>query len=249
MTLVITGLGLSFRRHDGGRLTPLQGIDLRLQCGEVLGLVGGSGAGKSLVASALMQTLPRNAEPRGTILLDGAPVRQGSIALAPQGIDALDPLAPVGRQMARFGRLAGLDPVTSSERADRLLAELDLTPDTRTKHPHMLSGGMAKRVLLATSLMGGAKILIADEPTLGLDPANADRIMTCLAALAGPARGVLVISHDLPRLAKIAGRIIVLRDGEMVEEAAAGAFCGEGHALAHPFSRALWQAQLIEGAA
>jgi peptide/nickel transport system ATP-binding protein len=249
MTLAITGLGLSFRRHDGGRLTPLRDIDLRLQCGEVLGLVGGSGAGKSLVASALMQTLPRNAERRGTVLMDGMPVPQGSIALAPQGIDALDPLAPIGRQLMRFGRLAGLDPVTARERADRLLAELDLGPDTKDKHPHMLSGGMAKRVLLATSLMGGAKILIADEPTLGLDPVNADRIMACLAALAGPDRGVLVISHDLPRLVKIAERVIVLREGEMVEEADASAFKGDGHALAHPFSRALWQAQLIEDAA
>jgi peptide/nickel transport system ATP-binding protein len=248
MTLVVTGLGLSFRRHDGGRLTPLAGVDLTLARGDILGLVGGSGAGKSLVATVLMDMLPRNAERRGTVEMDGGPVRDGMIALAPQGIDALDPLAPVGRQLMRFGRLAGTDPGTAKTRALQLLAELDLAPEVMDLHPHMLSGGMAKRVLLATSLMGGAKILIADEPTLGLDPANADRIMACLAALAGPERGVLVISHDLPRLVAIARRVIVLREGQMVEEADARAFTGEGTALTHSFSRALWRAQLREDA-
>ncbi|MBI6629942.1 ATP-binding cassette domain-containing protein [Pontibaca salina] len=245
MSLEIRGLGLSFRQHNGRRLEPLSGVNLTLDAGEVVGIVGSSGAGKSLVAAAIMGLLPRNAEATGSVQIDGAPITKGDVALAPQGIDALDPMAPVGRQLTRFARLAGLSADAGRRRIENIMQQVQLPAPVLTLYPHMLSGGMAKRVLLATALIGRARILIADEPTLGVDPATADQIMNCLGGLAGPERAVLVISHDLPRLLGIAARLTVLKDGRMVEVCPSEHFRGIGERLVHPFTQALWQAQPV----
>jgi len=239
--LRVVGLGIAFRQHDGRRLVPLDGVSLTVGRGQVAGLIGGSGAGKSLVAEALCGLLPRNAEVSGRLTIDGKPPRAGDVALAPQGIDALDPLARVGAQIARFARLAGRDVQTAA-----LAADLDLPPSALDAWPHELSGGMAKRALIATALATGAPFLIADEPTLGLDPATADRIMDLLGGLGARGIGVLIISHDLPRLVARASHITILKDGRMVETAPAPAFASG--ALAQPFSRALWAAQTWDAA-
>lgn len=234
--LRVENLGVSFRQHDGARLQPLAGVSLQVARGEVVGLIGGSGAGKSLVAEALLGLLPRNADVEGRMTLGGEPVAVGRVALAPQGVDALDPLARIGVQLRRFARLAG-----RSVDVPALLASLDLPAAAARAYPHELSGGMAKRALIATALASGADTLIADEPTLGLDPDVADATMQLFARLARDGKGVLVISHDLPRLVAIASRVTILQEGRMVETAAASAFAGG--ALEHPFSRALWNAQ------
>jgi peptide/nickel transport system ATP-binding protein len=234
--LLVEDLGLRFRRHDGGCVTALEGVTLRLNRREVVGLVGGSGAGKSLVAEALCGLLPRNAEVTGRLTVDGVPPRPGQIALAPQGVDALDPLARIGVQIARFARLGGRE-----VDAGRLLAGLGLSAEVAHAWPHELSGGMAKRALIATALATGAEWVIADEPTLGLDPETAERIIALLAGLAWQGRGVLIISHDLPRLVAQASRVTILREGRMVETAETTAFAGDG--LLHPYARDLWAAQ------
>lgn len=234
--LAVEGLTIRFRQHDGRRLTPLEGVTLQVARGEVAGLIGGSGAGKSLVAEALCGLLPRNAEVEGRLSVDDLTPGPGAIALAPQGIDALDPLARIGAQIARFARLAGRA-VDAGALADRL----GLAPSALDAWPHELSGGMAKRALIATALANGASYLIADEPTLGLDPDTADRIMDLLAGLAADGIGVLLISHDLPRLVARAARVTILREGRMVETAPAVAFAGG--ALREGFSQDLWAAQ------
>mgnify|MGYP000179515222 CR=1 FL=1 len=222
----------------------LDRVTLALSAGEIVGLTGSSGAGKSLVAEALCGDLPGDAQRGGRITLAGQPVPPHAIALAPQRLDALDPLTRVGRQVARFARLGGRRP-----QVRRTLEEVGLAADTAQLFPHQLSGGMARRVLLATALATGAGWLVADEPTVGLDAAAADRIMARLAALARGGRGLIVISHDLPRLAAIAARIVVLHEGRQVETAPASAFAGDGRMLRAPLSRALWQAQPQEVAA
>ena len=237
--LEVRDLSVAFRQHDGSVLRPLEGVSLVVAPGEVAGLVGGSGAGKSLVSEALTGGLPRNAELSGALLVDGAPPRRGQVALAPQGVDALDPLARVGRQVERFARLAG-----RQADATALFARLGLPEATLMAWPHELSGGMAKRALIATALATEADYLIADEPTLGLDPDNADRIMALLGGLAAEGKGVLIISHDLPRLVGTASRVTVLREGHPVETAPSRAFTGG--TLRHAFSRELWQAQFWE---
>jgi peptide/nickel transport system ATP-binding protein len=236
--LVIEGLSVRFRRHGAPPLTVLDGLDLTAPRGAVTGLCGASGAGKSLIAAAIAGTLPRNAETAGRIVVDGQAPAPGRIALAPQGLDALDPLARVGTQIARFARLAGRD-----VDATGLLARLGLAAEVARAWPHELSGGMARRVCLASALATGAGWLVADEPTSGLDGEAADRVMGLLGSLADEGYGLLVISHDLPRLAAVAAGITVLREGRAVETAPASAFRGGGAALSHPFARRLWQAQ------
>lgn len=235
--LEVADLTIRFRQHDGTRLAPLRGVSLRVAPGEVVGLIGGSGAGKSLVAEALCGLLPRNAEVFGLRMVDGRSPVAADIALAPQGIDALDPLARLGTQIARFARLAGrqVDPAA-------LVRDLGLPRASLDAWPHQLSGGMAKRALIATALATGAPYLVADEPTLGLDPATADRIMDLLAALGERGIGVLLISHDLPRLVARAVRVTILKEGRMVETASPAALVAGAGGL-HPFAQELWAAQ------
>lgn len=236
--LRIEALSVRFRRHGAPPPPVLHGLDLSARRGAVTGLIGASGAGKSLIAAAIAGTLPRNAEVSGRITVDDQPPRPGVVALSPQGIDALDPMVRIGRQIRRFARLAGQVPDP-----DALLDQLGLPRAAAQAFPHELSGGMAKRACLATALATGARWLIADEPTAGLDGPTADRIMGVLAALAAREYGVLVICHDLPRLAAVADTITVLQDGRPVETAPGTAFCGQGASLVHPFTRRLWQAQ------
>ena len=234
--LQIDGLSVRFRRHDGQSDLVLDDLSLTVPRAALTGLVGGSGAGKSLVAEALLGLLPRNARLRGTLSVDGRPPRTGDIALAPQGIEALDPLIRIGAQMDRMARLAGAEP-----QAVRLAQAVGLPEASLQAWPHELSGGMAKRALIATALATGARYLVADEPTLGLDPDMADKVLDLLAQIAKSGVGVLVISHDLPRLVARAQSITILHQGRMVETAPSAAFATDG--LRHPFSRRLWTAQ------
>lgn len=234
--LRIETLSVRFRQHDGSRLCPLYGVTLSLARGEVVGLVGGSGAGKSLITEAMCGLLPRNAEVSGRVTIDGRALRPGDIALAPQGIDALDPLARIGAQIERFARLAG-----RRENPTALADSLALPHSALRAWPHEVSGGMAKRALIATALASGAAWLVADEPTLGLDPETADRIMDLLSGLASAGIGVLLISHDLPRLVERVDRVTILREGRMVETAPSSAF--RAGMLNENFSRDLWAGQ------
>ena len=242
MSLSVINLTVSFPSADGQSVQALKGLSLTVERGEVAGLAGASGAGKSLVAEALMGLLPGNAITGGHVTVDGQKPRPGSLALAPQTIDALDPLARTGPQLTRFGK-----PFGRAVDAGKLLADVGLEPDVAHAFPHELSGGMAKRVLLASALASGADFIIADEPTSGLDPDNADRIMALIASLAQKGQGLLVISHDLKRLAAIARRITVMQDGAIVETADAECFASEGSTLSAPYTRALWRAQEIYG--
>lgn len=236
--LRITNLSLAFYPSGSEPELALSGINLTVAKGEGVGLVGGSGAGKSLIAHAIVNTLSVAARMTGQITLDGGPVTKGRLALVPQSVDALDPLANVGHQIERFARLVGRKSDVKSA-----LERVGLGPDVAALYPHQLSGGMAKRVLLATALAQDTDFLVADEPTLGLDPHAADSLMACLSGLIAAGKGLLVISHDLPRLVAITRRVVVLQGGHSVETAAATAFSGAGARLAHPFSRALWRAQ------
>ncbi|SES40571.1 peptide/nickel transport system ATP-binding protein [Tranquillimonas rosea] len=240
MTLRVDTLGLTLSRPGLPPVTALDSVSFALERGEILGVSGSSGAGKSLVAAALAGALPRGAQPFGKITVDGARPGARDIALAPQRLDALDPLAPLGRQIRRLGGRRS-DPRTELER-------VGLSAALTRAYPHMLSGGMARRALLATALARGADWLVADEPTVGLDASAADHVMALLGDLARERRGLVVISHDLPRLAGLADRILILRHGRPEEVAPAAAFAGDGSALTSPFARDLWRAQLPETA-
>lgn len=247
--LVLRDVTITFRRYAGllrqVEVPGVRGVSLRLAPGEVLALVGGSGAGKSLIAHAILGLLPRNARLRGTLEFDGQVLGQPyppglrgrRIAFLPQQASHLDPTARVGRQLAWAARRVGA-------RADlgARLAALGLSQDTTRLYPHQLSGGMARRVLAAAAGAGQPDLLIADEPTVGLDPASAARLLDRLRAEAARGAAVLLISHDLPAILPLAHRVAVLAEGGMRAEERAADFAGQGDALSSAYARALWRA-------
>ncbi|MDR3434989.1 ATP-binding cassette domain-containing protein [Telmatospirillum sp.] len=252
--LEIEGLRLAFRRYIGvlrrRRVMTLDGIDLTVGHGEMVALFGESGAGKTLLAEAVLGILPTSAEVSGRIVFQGellTPARQcvlrgRSIALVPQTVGALDPLVRVDRQVTWAGLRAGAprSGIENSVRARLLAYRLD--GNVARHYPHMLSGGMARRVLLAMATIGNADLIIADEPTTGLDKENAAIVLDALRQLADRGKGVLVISHDIPAVLRVADRIVVLRAGKTVDFLSATAFKQGGTELINPYTRALWAA-------
>ena len=242
--------------HAGG--TRLLGpMDLQLSAGECLGLVGESGSGKSLTIAALLGLLPPGLRARGEIEMDGRRLPLGSAAHAalrgrvlawvPQDPQAaLHPLRTVGAQLEEsLRRLRGLDRATARREAIALFERLQLPEPTRLlhRHPHQLSGGQRQRVLLALALCGSPRVLLADEPTSALDPRLARESLALFDQLRGELGvSVLLVSHDLPLVARHAGRLAILRRGEVVEQGdSAAIFAAPGH----PYTRELLAADRL----
>lgn len=245
--LAVEDLQIRFTRYHGlfqrRELTVLDGIDVEARPGELVAMIGQSGAGKSLFAHAVLGILPANARIDGRIRFEGQPLdparqrrlRGRRIALVPQAVTWLDPTATAGRQIGWGARAAGRAHgrgVIAEE-----LARFDLAAGTADLHPHQLSGGMARRVLTAIATVSRADLLIADEPTTGLDPDASRVALTLLRRLADEGRAVIVISHDLSAVLPVADRVAILHGGRTVEIADASAFRNGGPA--HPYSTAL----------
>ncbi|RDW12878.1 ATP-binding cassette domain-containing protein [Paracoccus thiocyanatus] len=245
MTQVLEIRGLSLRFPCGGM--PLADVSLTARPGQILAIVGASGAGKSLLARAVLHLLPPNARMTGEIRLDGAPLdpaaaaalRGRVLALVPQSTTFLDPLAKVGQQLRWAARRAGAPQPFA---VDQALARVGLPPQVAKLYPGAISAGMARRVLLAAALAGDPAVVIADEPTDGLDPDNLRLVLRRLRALADAGRTVIVITHDLITALPYADRVAVMRDGSILAEERAAAFCGDGAALISGWSRRLWNA-------
>ena len=252
MLLAIEDFSLAFRRYAGltrqSLVTVLEGLGFAVARGEVVALVGASGAGKSLLAHALFGILPPNAVTSGRILLDGAALDERSwpscrgrrMGLVPQSLSHLDPLVRCGRQLAWAAARSG----RASSAAERLalLARFELDPAIVRYFPHQLSGGMARRLMLAIATIGAPDLVVADEPTSGLDPRNARAVLGHLRGLADAGKGVLLITHDLVQCLPVADRVAILRQGRLVGTEPAAAFAGDGAALVSPYARALWRA-------
>lgn len=245
--LDIQGLQIAFQRQRGvwqrEWLEPVRGIDLALRAGELVALVGASGAGKSLLAHALLGILPGNAHVRGSMAFDGEPLtparlarlRGHDVALVPQAVTFLDPMARAGRQVRWAARAARRD--DSPAAADVALQRYGLAPMAGALYPHQLSGGMARRVLTAMATVAQARLLIADEPTPGLDPEVSALALRHLRGLADGGRGVIVITHDLPAVLPHADRLVILDGGRSIETTTPEYFFAGR--LQQPFSRAL----------
>jgi peptide/nickel transport system ATP-binding protein len=255
--LEIDRFTLTFHQYEAGlrrlRLPVITGLDLRVDAGELVAVVGSSGSGKSLLAHAVLGLLPGNAVEGGTMSYDGAPLdarrreqlRGTEIALIPQSVGFLDPVARVGRQTARAAELVGhTDPAGATRGAYR---RLDLPEGTERRHPHELSGGMARRVLTATATIGAPRLVLADEPTPGLHEAVITETLQGLRRLADVGAAVVLITHDLLRAVEVADRVAVFYAGTTVEDVPADAFAGQGERLRHPYSAALWQALPQQG--
>jgi len=250
--LEIEGLRLAI---DG---TPiLNGIDLTVGTGEVVGLVGESGSGKSMTALSVMRLLPPGAAATGRIGFDGidllsAPeaamekLRGDDIGMVFQEpMTALNPVKTIGEQVAEGIRHhTGANRRDAEDRARHMLARVGL-PEERfplTRYPHQLSGGQRQRVVIAIACALNPRLLIADEPTSALDVVVQAQILDLLRGLVAENRmGLLLISHDLGVVAEMAGRITVLRQGAVVESGETAKILTE---LKQPYTRQLAEASL-----
>lgn len=231
-------------------LPVLNGVSVGVQRGELVALVGASGAGKSLLAHAVLGILPRTARLSANMAFDGqaltpalqAQMRGKRIALVPQSVTYLDPTAMAQRQVAwaaTAAKRAG-SAADARRQAREELLRYGLSEAAHKRYPHQLSGGMARRVLTAIATVSQADLVIADEPTSGLDPEVCQLALHHLRALADAGKGVLVITHDLDAVRHVADRIVVMQKGRTVETVDAAAFAS-GQAQ-HPFTRALYRA-------
>ncbi len=251
--LRVKNISISFTRYTKKRkrqtLSPVSDISLDVQAGEVVALIGASGAGKSLLAHALLGLLPKNATMTGEYRFKGEHIgpkrikelRGRDIALIPQSISYLNPLIKVRKQVYRSARLSGRCHCTAGERCDKAFARYNLAESVKSMYPFQVSGGMARRVLTATATAGKADLIIADEPTTGLDPKVATQSLKHLRELAEQGKGVLLITHDLENAVRFSDTIVVLYNGTTVEVTQAAAL-HEGKSILHPYTRALWQA-------
>jgi peptide/nickel transport system ATP-binding protein len=254
MLLDVRGLSVHFTVYAAGlaqrRLTVLSDLDVDVRAGEVVAVVGASGSGKSLLAHAVLGILPPNAETGGEIRFDGAPLTEArkaalrgkQIALVPQSVGWLDPLMRVGPQVRRAAELSGHSRAEAERATAAAFDRYRLPRDTGRRYPFQLSGGMARRALVSTAVVGQAKLVIADEPTPGLHPDVVAETLRHLRELADDGRGVLLITHDITAALSVADRVAVFYAGTTVEIAAAQDFADGPGALRHPYSRALWRA-------
>ena len=227
-------------------------LSLSVHQGEILAVVGASGSGKTLLADAILGIYEPNAQVTGSIWFDGqlqdaaglAALRGHGISLVPQSVANLDPLMRVGDQI--LGAARGPERRRRRERMRALMASYGLDPAVERLYPHELSGGMARRVLLLCALVDQPRLIVADEPTPGLDLDLAVRAVGDLRRFADEGGGVLLITHDIELALRVADRVAVFSNGAVVEETACENF-GAPDLLEHPFSRALWHAMPEHG--
>lgn len=252
--LSVRNLSVTFTMYDVGlvqrQLTVITELDLDVQAGEVVAVVGASGSGKSLLAHAVLGILPANAQVAGEMLFQGEPLtparqtalRGRALALIPQSVGFLDPLMPVGQQVRRAAYLSGVAPAATATAQTQVFQRYGLAQAVSRFFPFQISGGMARRVLTATAAIGNAILLIADEPTPGLHPDAVTETLNHLRQLADEGRGVILITHDIDAALRVADRVAVFYAGTTVEVAQAADFQGRGDALRHPYTQALWRA-------
>jgi ABC-type glutathione transport system ATPase component len=216
----------------------LDDVSLSLHAGERVAVVGGSGAGKSMLALALMgllreplavcggRVLWRGRDLLTLVAADRHALRGRELFLVFQSPgSSLDPLLTIERQLTQCARRAGVAPQAVADRVKGALRRVRLDSGTLRLHAHQLSGGMKQRVLLAMALLLEPRLLIADEPTSGLDDDSTDGVFEALdAARAATGCALLLITHDLRLVRRHAERVVVLEHGRVVEEAATSRF-------------------------
>jgi oligopeptide/dipeptide ABC transporter ATP-binding protein len=236
---------------EGGELRAVDGLSFRLARGEVLGLVGESGCGKSAAALALLDLVaPPGRRAAGRILWQGADVaaRDGRELRALRGrhiamvfqdpLTSLNPYLRVGDQLAEAAQLRGAGRREARARAGALLERVGVEPARALRaFPHELSGGQRQRAMLAMALLGEPELLVADEPTTALDVTTQAWILALLRELQRE-RGlaVLFITHDLAVAAGLCDRVAVMYAGRLVEEAPTAALFARP---LHPYTAAL----------
>ncbi len=240
--LQVDNLSVSFSMYNKGLskrdLEVIHELSIEVKKGEIVAVVGSSGSGKSLLAHAIMGILPENSKIKGSIKYYNdelnekylRKVRGKDIAFIPQSVDFLDPLMKVGKQVVGING--------NKERQKEVFKKYNLDDKVAEMYPFQLSGGMARRVLIATAVMNEAKLIIADEPTPGLNLELAMETLNNFREIADSGCGVLLITHDVDLALNVADRIAVFYSGTIVEIAQVEDFIKGKDALRHPYSKA-----------
>lgn len=257
--LSVDNLQVSFG-HDEDEYKAVKGISYALNKGETLAVVGESGSGKSVAALSIMQLLgyPRAHHPAGSILFKGEElvgakeprmrqIRGNQIAMIFQEpLTSLNPLHSIERQIAEVVMLH--NPCTNNKARERVIELLNLvglesaTSDARLKSlPHEFSGGQQQRIMIAMALANEPELLIADEPTTALDVTVQAQVLDLLKELQEKlGMGLLLISHDLGVVERMADRVCVMTQGEMVEYGTAEQVFNQPQ---HPYTQKLLNAE------
>ncbi|HKB29712.1 MAG TPA: ABC transporter ATP-binding protein [Streptosporangiaceae bacterium] len=238
----VEDLSVTFRR-GGAEIHAVRGVSLEIRRGEILGLAGESGSGKSVLGLSLLGLLPAQPKVAGRVAVCGQNMLTGSAELCRRvrrdhlgavfqdPMTSLDPTMRVGRQLAE---VAG-----SMPEAIRLLRAAGI-PDAEARlgsYPHELSGGQRQRVMIAMAIAGNPSLVVADEPTTALDVTVQAQVLALLRSLTEEVGcGFLLITHDLGVAAQVADRVAVMYAGRLAEVGPARAVLG---APAHPYSAGL----------
>lgn len=237
-----------------GTSYPVDGVSFELRQGETLGLVGESGSGKSLTSMSLTRLLPTRAVKidSGSIEFDGQDVRAMSgralrsmrgrqiATIFQEPMTALNPAFTIGNQVAEpLRRHQGLSARQARRRVIELLDMVGIPRPGQIIHdyPHQLSGGMRQRVMIAMAMSCEPDVLIADEPTTALDVTTQAQILDLMLDLQlEHGMAILLVTHDLGVIAQTCSRVVVMKKGKFVEEAAVKDIFD---APKHPYTRAL----------
>lgn len=230
--LQVKDLSIEFATRNGA-VKAVRGVDFWMEKGELLGIAGESGCGKTTTSLAIPRLLPNNAAiTGGSILFDGQDlsklsekemerIRWKEIAVVFQGaMNALNPLRTVGQQIAEPILLhePGVSKKEAEERAKALLEEVGIAASRYTNYPHEFSGGMRQRVMIAMSLACNPKLVIADEPVTALDVMIQAQILDVLRKMKREHDlSMIMISHDLSVLSELCDKIAIMYAGKIVE--------------------------------
>jgi peptide/nickel transport system ATP-binding protein len=230
-----------------GDVYAVNGLDFDLMEKERLALVGESGCGKSVLAQTIFRLLPKNARVSGEIRINGKDLfamsreemeflRGREIGLIPQHLSSLDPLMKIGGQVREaYAPHSGLfEKNTVIDRVKGLLRSVNLDGGISTRYPHELSGGMNRRTLISMGIAQGPPLLIADEPTTGLDTIIRAKIVALIDRITR-GHSLILITHDI-NTAKICEQIAVMYAGEIVEK---GKMEDILNTPRHPYTRGL----------
>ncbi|WP_052343812.1 ATP-binding cassette domain-containing protein [Bacillus massiliigorillae] len=213
--LEVNQLNMAFTSYSKGlykqSTQAIHNLSVNIHAGEMVAVAGASGSGKSLLAHALLGILPSNACVNGTMNFKGQEMtpkliqqlRGNKIALIPQSVSCLNPLMKVGK-------FAG-------KKACSLFPRYGLSKEVENLYPHELSGGMARRVLISCAASTDADLLIADEPTAGLNDELAHETMKHLRELADEGKAVLLITHDLYLASQYVDTVTIMYEGKTIE--------------------------------
>ncbi|WNM27508.1 dipeptide/oligopeptide/nickel ABC transporter permease/ATP-binding protein [Demequina capsici] len=261
--LQVTGLVVGYDQPDGSLTQVVNGVDIAVRKGEVHGLIGESGSGKTQTAFSVLGLLPDGGRvAAGSVVFDGETLTGKSakamrsiqgrrISYVPQEpMSNLDPSFSIGSQMVEPMRVTlGLSAKEAKAKALDLLSKVGIVDPQRTfnAYPHEVSGGMAQRVLIAGAISCDPDLIIADEPTTALDVTVQAEILDLLRGLQEELDvAILIVTHNFGVVADICDRVSVMQNGRIVETGPARSIFAEPR---HPYTRSLFDAILEDGAA